>query len=85
MVSGVHLIIEGETFEDPKRNKRLVWKLNYLTITRLDIAHLVSVVNQYMFASTVKHCAIVEQILCYLKGASGCDILYSNFRHNIIE
>ena len=30
---GVHLIREGETFEDPERCKRLVGKLNYLAVT----------------------------------------------------
>ena len=46
MVPGVHLTREDETFEDLKRYKRLVEKMNYLT--RSDIAHLVSVVSQYM-------------------------------------
>ena len=41
MVPSVHLTREGETFEDPERYRRLVGKLNYLTITRPDIAHLV--------------------------------------------
>ena len=45
MVLGVHLTREGGTFEDPERYRRLVRKLNYLTITHLDIAHSVSVVN----------------------------------------
>ena len=85
MVLGVHLTREGETFEDPERYRRLVGKLNYLTVTRLDIAHLVSVVSQYMFAPTVDHWATVEQILCYLKGDLGCGILYSNHEHNKIE
>ena len=48
MIPGVHLTREGETFEDPERYKRLVGKLNYLTVTRPDIAHSVSVVSQYM-------------------------------------
>ena len=39
MVSGIHLTREGETFEDPERYRRLVRKLNYLTVTRFDIAH----------------------------------------------
>ena len=45
MVPGIHLNREDETFEDAKRYRRLVRKLNYLTVTRLDIAHSVSVVS----------------------------------------
>ena len=67
MVPGVHLTREGETFEDPEIYKRLVGKLNYLIVTRPDIAHSVSVVSQYMSAPTVDHWAAVEHILCYLK------------------
>ena len=84
MVPGVHLTREGETLEDAERYKRLVGKLNYLTVTRLDIAHSVSVVSQYMSAPTVDQWPVVEQILCYLKVASGCGVLYGNHWHNII-
>ena len=52
MVPGVHLTKEGELFEDPERYRRLVKKLNYLTVTRLDIAHSVNVVSQYMSSPT---------------------------------
>ena len=45
MFPSVHLTKEGETFEDPERYSRLVGKLNYLTVTRLDIAHSISVVS----------------------------------------
>ena len=53
MAPSVHLIREGELFEDPERYRRLVGKLNYLTVTRHDIAHSVSVVSQYMSSLTV--------------------------------
>ena len=52
MVPVVHLTREGETFEDPERYRKLVGKLNYLTITCPDIAHLVSIVSQYMSSPT---------------------------------
>ena len=67
MALGIHLIREGKTFEDPERYRILVGKLNYLLVTRPDIAHSVNVVSQYMSAPTVDYWAAVEQILYYLK------------------
>ena len=85
MASGVHLTREDELFEDLERYRRLVGKLNYLTVTRPDIAHPINVVNQYMSAPTVDNWAVVEHIICYLKGALGRGILYSNHGHNRVE
>ena len=85
MVLGLHLIRKGETFEDPERYRRLVAKMTYLTITHFDITHSVSIVSQYMSYPTVDHWVAVEQIICYLNGASGCGILYNNHEHNIHE
>ena len=67
MVPGVHLTREGKTFEDPERYRRLVGKLNYLTVTHPDIVHSVGIVSHYMSSPTVDHWAAVKQILCYLK------------------
>ena len=85
MATNIHLTREGEPFEDLERYRRLVGKLNCLSVTRPNIAHSVSVVSQYMFAPTVDHWAVFEQILCYLKGAPRRGILYSNHGHNNIE
>ena len=85
MAQSLHLTKEGELFEDPERYRRLVGKLNYLTVIRPDIAYFVSVVSQYMSSPIVDHWAAVEQILCYLKGAIGRGILYSNHGHNRFE
>nr|XP_027118139.1 uncharacterized protein LOC113735320 [Coffea arabica] len=78
-------LTKGELLEDLGRYRRLVGKLNYLTVTRPDIAYSVSVVSQYMSNPTVNHWVVVEQILCYLKGAPGRGILYKNHSHTRIE
>ena len=85
MVSSKHLTREGKTFEDPKRYRRLVGKLNYFTITHPDIAHSINIVSQYMSSPIIDHWIVVEQILCYLKGSPGRGILYSNHGHNRLE
>ena len=67
MAPSLHLTREGGLFGDPERYRRLVGKLNYLTVTRPNISHSISVVSQYMSSPTVDEWAAVEQILCYLK------------------
>jgi len=76
MIPNPQLTKDGELFEDLEKYRRLVGKLNYLTVTRPDIAYSVNVVSQFMSSSTVHHWAALEQILCYLKGAPGRGILY---------
>ena len=74
-----------DIFEDSKRYRRLVGKLNYLTVTRPDIAYSISVLSQYMSSPTISHWAVVEQILCYLKEAHAREILYKKHGHTRIE
>ena len=45
MAQSLHLTRKGELFEDPERYRRLVGKLNYLTVTCHDIAYFVSIVS----------------------------------------
>ena len=76
MAPNVQLTKEGELFEDPERYRRLVGKLNYLTVTCPNIAYSVSVLSQYMPSPTINHWMAKEHILCYLKEALGRRILY---------
>ncbi|KAK2970794.1 hypothetical protein RJ640_007090 [Escallonia rubra] len=86
MNPSVHLTKDdGDRLDDPEKYRRLVGKLNYLTVTRPDIAYAVSNVSQFMSEPTVKHWAALEQIMCYLKGAPGLGLLYSNHGHSYIE
>ncbi|GKE33239.1 uncharacterized mitochondrial protein-like protein, partial [Tanacetum coccineum] len=59
---------DGKLLERPEKYRRVVEKLNYLTITRLDIAFHVSVVSQFMSSPRTLHWDVVAQILRYLKG-----------------
>jgi len=61
---------------------RLVGKLNYLTITRLDISFVVSVVNQFLNFPCVDHWNAVIRILKYIKGSPGKDLLYGHSNHS---
>ncbi|XP_019192834.1 PREDICTED: uncharacterized protein LOC109187168 [Ipomoea nil] len=86
MDQGVKLLTgEGEPFEDPERYRRLVGKLNYLTITRPDIAFPVSVVSQFMSAPIQTHWEAAIRIVKYLKGVPGKWILYADHGYMRVE
>ena len=53
MAQSLHFTREGKLFEDPERYRRLVEKLNYLTLTSPDMAYSISIVSQYMSSPTV--------------------------------
>ena len=85
MTPNVQITKEGDLFEDLERYKRVVGKLNYLTITLPDIAYSISVLSRYMSSPTVNHWVAVQHILCYLKEAPGRGILYKKHEHTRIE
>ena len=85
MAPNVQLTKEGELFEDSERYRRLVGKLNYLMVTRLYIAYLISVLSQYVSSPTVNHWVVVKHILCYLKETPEHGILYKKHGHTRIE
>ena len=45
MIPGLQLLKDGEPYLNPVRYRRLVGKLNYLTVTRPDIAYSISIVS----------------------------------------
>ncbi|RVW17843.1 Retrovirus-related Pol polyprotein from transposon RE2 [Vitis vinifera] len=64
---------QGEPVGDPGRYRRLVGKLNYLTITRLDIYFPVSIVSQFLQSPCDSHWDVVIRILRYIKSTPGQD------------
>ena len=55
MTPNVQITKEGDLFENLERYKRLVGKLNYLTVTCPNISYSVSVLSQYMSSPTISH------------------------------
>ncbi|RVW79609.1 Retrovirus-related Pol polyprotein from transposon TNT 1-94 [Vitis vinifera] len=72
---------QGEPLGDPGRYRRLVGKLNYLTITRPDISFPVSVVSQFLQSPCDSHWDVVIRILRYIKSTPGQGVLYENRGH----
>ena len=60
---------QGEPLSNPERNRRLLGKLNYLTVTRPDISFPMSVVSQFMTSPCQSHWEAVVRILRYVKSA----------------
>jgi hypothetical protein len=76
---------EGEVFDDPSRYHHLVGKLNYLTITRLDISYAVNVVSQFLEAPRVSYWEAITCIIQYLKRAPRIEILHRPNGHLWVE
>ena len=68
MVVSQHLTADSSPFSDPTLYRSLVGAVQYLTITRPDMAYVVNSVSQFSHAPTANHFLAVKRILCYVKG-----------------
>jgi len=70
MMSFIHLIQDGSiAFKDHTLYKSIVGVLQYVTITRPEIAYFVNKVCQYMHQPQQHHWKIVKRLLRYLAGS----------------
>ena len=63
---------------DPKLYKSIVGSLMYLTATRSDIMHAVSLISRFMERPKETHWQAAKRILRYVNGTKGFGILYSS-------
>ncbi|XP_068666624.1 uncharacterized mitochondrial protein AtMg00810-like [Aristolochia californica] len=67
MVVSQHLSSVGQLFLNSSLYRSHVGALQYLTITRPDIAHAVNSVSQFLHSPTIDHFLTVKRILRYVK------------------
>jgi hypothetical protein len=76
---------DGTPFHDPSHYRSLAGALQYLTITRPDIAYAVQQICLFMHAPTTSHFQLVKRVLRYLKGTSHFGLrLYHSSSHDLI-
>ncbi|XP_070682523.1 uncharacterized protein [Malus domestica] len=68
---------EGTALSDPSHYRSIVGALQYLTFTRLDIAHLVNMICQFMAQPTDLYMFLVKRILRYIQGTIGYGLQYT--------
>nr|XP_016468706.1 PREDICTED: uncharacterized mitochondrial protein AtMg00810-like [Nicotiana tabacum] len=61
-------LMDGELLSDPSEYRSMVGALQYLTMTRPNIAYVVNVVSQFMHVPRTTHMHCVKRIFRYLQG-----------------
>ena len=76
---------QRKLLSNPERYRRLVGKLNYLTIIRPNISFAVSVLSQFMKDPRLPHWEAIIRIVRYLKAHPGRGLLYKANGHLQVE
>jgi hypothetical protein len=61
---------DGTPFSDPSLYRSLAGALQYLTLTRPDIAYAVQQICLFMHTPMTSHFQLIKRVVCYLKGTS---------------
>jgi hypothetical protein len=69
---------DGTLLPNPTPYHRLVGRLIYLTVTRLDINYLVNILCQFMHSPQMAHMDVAHYVVRYLKGYIGKGIFLSS-------
>ena len=59
-------LTNGEMLIDDSQHKRLIGRLSYLTICRLDIAFIVNKLSQFMLKYKIIHVLLSKSLSCWI-------------------
>jgi hypothetical protein len=65
---------DGDLLSNPTEFRHIVGALQYVTLTRPDIAYSVNQLCQHMHAPTSTHLTAAKRVLRYLKGTINCGL-----------
>ena len=65
----------GHFLANPRKYRRLIGRLIYLTITRSDLTYAVHILSRFMQAPRLEHMDAARCVLRYLKETAGQGIL----------
>ncbi|XP_021715985.1 uncharacterized protein LOC110683886 [Chenopodium quinoa] len=68
-------LADGDLFDDVERYRRLIGRLIYLAVTRLDLAYSVHILSQFMQSPRVEHWDDALRVVRYLKKSPSQGIL----------
>ncbi|CAN6700242.1 unnamed protein product [Malus baccata var. baccata] len=74
--------LDGDPLTDPSTYRSIVGGLQYLTLSRLDIAYAVNQVCQFMHAPRTTHLQSAKRILRYVKGTLSHGLLFHKAPHS---
>ncbi|XP_038698058.1 uncharacterized mitochondrial protein AtMg00810-like [Tripterygium wilfordii] len=80
----IKLSEKGELLKDPEKYRRLVGRLIYLTITRLDITYSVHVLSRFIHEPRLSHMDAALRVVSYLKSTPGQGLLFHNNKLELI-
>ena len=80
MEHGLKFSDKSEPLKDPRRYRKLVGRLIYLTISRLDITYYVHILSRFMHQPRKDHWEAALQIVRCFKSAPGQGVLFSSIR-----
>jgi hypothetical protein len=67
---------DGDLLSNPTEFRHIFGALQYVTLTRPDIAYSVNQLSQHMHAPTSTHLTAAKRVLRYLKGTINCGLHY---------